>query len=122
MPRPAIPEMPYRPSTRSSTLIGLSRPRRGFRFGGGERLVMAGDRGVDVGGRLVRAVEIGDLLHLGDPAIGLVVHPRDARAQVFEDLRLARDNSASSASAQPNRAAPSIIAEPSAVIPLVIPA
>src|SRR5260370_24248215 len=59
----------------------------GFRRG--EVAVEARDRGVDVVRRRVLFEEIRDLLYLGDPAVGLVVHPRDALPKASEHLRLA---------------------------------
>src|SRR6266478_1129959 len=64
-------------------------PRLRFSLGGREEIVEQGNRSVDVAGRRVRFEEVRDLLHLGNPAIGLVVHPRNVAAHPREHLRLA---------------------------------
>src|SRR5205807_6182914 len=58
-------------------------------FGLGQVGVEAGDRGVDVARWRVLFEKVGNFLHLGDPAIGFVVHPGDALAKAREHLGLA---------------------------------
>ena len=113
----------YRPSTRSRVLIGLSGPGAVSASAGGERLVVPGDRGVDVGAPACRRRGS----RRSPPSRRPSDRPCRTSAGCWRERYLKTcgwlcDSSATSASAQPKRAAPSIIDEPRAVMPLVMPA
>jgi hypothetical protein len=63
--------------------------RARFAGSGSHLLVEARDRRVHVAARRAVAEEMADLLHLGDPAIGLGRHPRHLPRQPGQELRLA---------------------------------